>query len=204
MLKRTLDCSCAAIGLLVLAPAFLMIGVAVRLDSPGAVFYRQVRVGRGGRHFRIWKFRTMVELQASGAPQITSATDSRITRLGGVLRRYKLDELPQLINVLVGEMSLVGPRPEVPRYVALYPPDIREVILSVRPGITDLASIEYRDESEILARASDPERAYVEVVLPEKLALSAQYVKTSSVTGDVALILRTLFRIFRSDDVRDR
>jgi lipopolysaccharide/colanic/teichoic acid biosynthesis glycosyltransferase len=135
MLKRMLDCSCAATGLLVLAPAFVVIGIAVRLDSPGPVFYRQVRVGRGGRHFRIWKFRTMVDAQPGGAPQITSATDSRITRLGGVLRRYKLDELPQLINVLVGEMSLVGPRPEVPRYVALYPPHLREIVLSVRPGI---------------------------------------------------------------------
>ena len=197
MLKRILDCSCAAIGLTALAPVFVVIAIVIRTDSPGAVFYRQVRVGRGGKPFRIWKFRTMAEHQQPGSPQITAAGDSRITRVGAVLRRYKLDELPQLINVLVGEMSLVGPRPEVPRYVALYPPDLREIVLSVRPGITDLASISFRNESEILACSEDPEHEYIEVVLPRKLALSAEYVKTQTIASDFSLVCQTLVQVFR-------
>ncbi|MES0872502.1 sugar transferase [Sinimarinibacterium thermocellulolyticum] len=197
MLKRAFDCSCAALGLVALAPVFAVIAILIRADSPGPVFYRQVRVGRHGELFRIWKFRTMTHVQPDGAPQITAANDARITRIGRVLRRFKLDELPQLINVLVGEMSLVGPRPEVPRYVALYPTHLKEIVLSVRPGITDLASLSFRHESEILARSKDPEREYVEVVLPQKLALSAQYIATHSLRSDLVLIIRTLARVFR-------
>ena len=144
------------------------------------MFYRQQRVGRHGVPFRIHKFRTMAHDARDAGPQITVGADARITRVGAVLRRHKLDELPQLIDVLQGTMSLVGPRPEVPRYVALYPPELRARVLSVRPGITDLASIAFRDESELLARAADPEREYLQVVMPRKLALAASYADAPS------------------------
>lgn len=190
MAKRVFDLAVAGIGLLLISPLFLLIALAVKLDSPGPVFFRQERVGRGGRPFRIHKFRTMRD-GAAGA-QITVGADARITRVGAVLRRSKLDELAQLLDVLEGTMSLVGPRPEVPRYVAMYPPALRDKVLSVRPGITDIASIEYRQESELLARAADPEREYVEVVMPAKLRLAAAYVEQASLATDIRLILRTL------------
>lgn len=200
--KRSFDLAASAIGLSVLSPVLGLAAVCIRLDSPGPVFFRQVRVGRGGTPFRIWKFRTMAAVQADGAPQVTTAGDARITRVGTWLRRFKLDELPQLINVVVGEMSLVGPRPEVPRYVALYPPGIRDLVLSVRPGITDLASITFRDENEMLAKYADPERAYIDAVMPKKLKLYAQYIESQSFWGDIALILRTL-RSITARDSRD-
>jgi lipopolysaccharide/colanic/teichoic acid biosynthesis glycosyltransferase len=150
----------------------LLVALWIKLDSPGPVFFRQERIGRFGVPFRIHKFRTMTH-GAVGA-QITVGADARITRAGAWLRRTKLDELPQLIDVLRGAMSLVGPRPEVPRYVAMYPQGLRDKVLSVRPGITDVASLEYRDEGELLARAADPEREYVSVVMPAKLKLAAQ------------------------------
>lgn len=190
MLKRAFDLLAAAAGLLLLAGPMLAIAAWIRLDSPGPVFFRQERVGRGGRPFRIHKFRTMRH-GAAGA-QITVGADARITRVGAVLRRTKLDELAQLIDVLEGTMSLVGPRPEVPRYVAMYPAALRDKVLSVRPGITDIASLEYRQESELLARAADPEREYVEVVMPAKLKLAAAYVDQASLATDIRLILRTL------------
>ncbi len=188
--KRVFDLVGAGAGLLLLSPLLLLIALAVRLDSPGPVLFRQERVGRGGRTFRIHKFRTMRHGAAGAA--ITVGADARITRVGAFLRRHKLDELPQLIDVLQGSMSLVGPRPEVPRYVALYPQAVREKVLSVRPGLTDLASIEYRDESEQLARAADPEHEYVHVVLPRKLALAQAYVEQASLATDLRLIARTL------------
>ena len=169
MAKRLLDVLAASFGLLLLTPLLLLIAAAIKLDSPGPVFFRQERVGRNGRHFRIFKFRTMSAQGArpaagavglanpSDAPQLTVAGDLRITRCGAFLRRYKLDELAQLIDVLRGTMSLVGPRPEVPHYVRHYPDASRERVLSVRPGITDMASIRYRDENDLLALASDPE-----------------------------------------------
>lgn len=199
MAKRAFDLLLAGFGLLLLSPLMLLIAVGVRLDSPGPVFFRQERVGRAGRLFRIHKFRTM-RADAAG-PQITVGDDLRITRVGRLLRRTKLDELPQLIDVLAGTMSLVGPRPEVPRYVALYPPATREKVLSVQPGITDIASIEFRSEAELLARAEDPERAYVEVVMPRKLALAEAYVEQASLATDLRLIARTLYTLFlrRSD-----
>ncbi|MFT3956827.1 MAG: sugar transferase [Piscinibacter sp.] len=190
MAKRMFDLAVASLGLLLLSPLFLLIALAIRLDSPGPVFYRQERVGRGGRPFRIHKFRTMRD--GAGGAQITVGADARITRVGAFLRRSKLDELAQLIDVLEGTMSLVGPRPEVPRYVAMYPAALRDKVLSVRPGITDIASIEYRQESELLARAADPEREYVEVVMPAKLRLAAAYVDQASLATDIRLILRTL------------
>lgn len=197
MSKRLFDILLSSLGLLMLAPVLLLIALAVKLDSPGPVFFRQERVGRFGAPFRIHKFRTMRHDQGGKGLQITVGADSRITRVGGFLRRSKLDELPQLIDVWVGSMSLVGPRPEVPRYVAHYPAAMREKVLSVRPGITDIASIEYRDESSVLAQAADPEQAYIHEVLPHKLALAASYVDQASVWTDVRLIWRTIMAIVR-------
>lgn len=188
--KRVFDVVLSLTGLVLLSPLLLAVAVWVKLDSPGPVFFRQERVGRHGVPFRIHKFRTMVH-GGQGA-QITVGADRRITRAGAVLRRAKLDELPQLIDVLKGDMSLVGPRPEVPRYVAMYPAALRDKVLSVRPGITDIASLEYRDESERLALAADPEQEYVNVVLPAKLQLAAQYVDRASLAFDLQLILRTM------------
>lgn len=197
MSKRLFDLVLSTLGLLVLAPLLLLMALAIKLDSSGPVFFRQERVGRFGKPFRIHKFRTMRHDPAGKGPQITVGADSRITRVGGFLRRTKLDELPQLIDVWVGSMSLVGPRPEVPRYVAHYPAAMREKVLSVRPGITDIASIEYRDESAVLARATDPEHAYIHEVMPHKLALAASYVDQASVWMDVRLIWRTVMAIVR-------
>ena len=192
MAKRAFDLLLAGLGLLLLSPLLLLIALAVRLDSAGPVFYRQARVGRHGVPFRIHKFRTMTHDPRAAGPQITVGADPRITRVGAWLRRHKLDELPQLIDVLRGTMSLVGPRPEVPRYVALYPEALRAKVLSVRPGITDLASIAFRHESELLARAADPEREYVQVVMPQKLALAARYAETASLGLDLKILWRTL------------
>ena len=197
MAKRLFDLLLSSIGLLLLAPLLLLIAALVKLDSPGPVMFRQERVGRFGQPFLIHKFRTMRHEPAGQGLQITVGADRRITRVGGFLRAFKLDELPQLLDVWLGDMSLVGPRPEVPRYVAHYPADVREKVLSVRPGITDIASIEYRDESAVLARAVDPERAYIDEVLPHKLALAARYVERSSLWLDVWLIWRTVVAIVR-------
>lgn len=197
MSKRLFDWILSSLGLLVLGPVLILVALAIKLDSPGPVFFRQERVGRWGQPFRIHKFRTMRHDPVGQGLQITVGQDARITRVGGFLRASKVDELPQLIDVWVGTMSLVGPRPEVPRYVAVYPPELRDKILSVRPGITDIASIEYRDESAVLARAADPEQAYIHEVLPHKLALSARYVDQASVWTDLQLILRTLRAILR-------
>jgi len=196
MAKRLFDFVAAGLGLVVLSPLLIAIALWVRLDSPGPALYRQERVGRLGRPFRIHKFRTMRQSGSNGALQITVGADPRITRVGKVLRRTKLDELPQLWDVLVGDMSLVGPRPEVPKYVALYPAALRDKVLSVRPGITDRASIEYREESDLLARAADPERTYVELVMPAKLRYAADYVDQRSMWSDLCLIgatVRTLW-----------
>lgn len=192
MSKRLFDLLLSSLGLLVLGPGLLLIALAVKLDSSGPVFFRQERVGRWGKPFRIHKFRTMRHDPQGSGLQITVGADSRITRIGHLLRASKLDELPQLIDVWLGDMSLVGPRPEVPRYVAHYPAALREKVLSVRPGITDIASIEYRDESAVLARAKDPEHAYIHEVMPHKLALAASYVDQASVWLDVKLIWRTI------------
>jgi lipopolysaccharide/colanic/teichoic acid biosynthesis glycosyltransferase len=192
MAKRLLDLLLSSLGLLVLAVPLGLVALAIKLDSPGPVFYRQVRVGLRGREFRIHKFRTMAHDPADRGPQLTVGGDARITRVGAFLRRTKLDELAQLFDVLQGTMSLVGPRPEVPRYVALYPADLREKVLSVRPGITDFASIEYRDENTLLAQSPDPERTYREVILPTKLALQARYVDLCGIWTDLSILVRTL------------
>lgn len=197
MSKRLFDWMMSSLGLLVLSPVLVGIALAIKLDSAGPVFFRQERVGRFGRTFRIHKFRTMRHDPAGQGLQITVGADRRITRVGAFLRRTKIDELPQLIDVWTGTMSLVGPRPEVPRYVAHYDPALRDKVLSVRPGITDIASIEYRDESAVLARAADPEHAYIHEVMPHKLALAASYVDQASVWTDIKLILRTLVAIVK-------
>jgi lipopolysaccharide/colanic/teichoic acid biosynthesis glycosyltransferase len=195
MTKRLFDLLLSGLGLLVLALPLGLVALVIKLDSPGPVFYRQVRVGRFGREFRIHKFRTMAHNPADRGPQLTVGADARITRVGAFLRRTKLDELAQLFDVLDGTMSLVGPRPEVPRYVALYPTELREKVLSVRPGITDFASIEYRDESTLLAQSRDPERTYREVILPAKLALQARYVDLCSLGTDLSILVRTLRKL---------
>jgi lipopolysaccharide/colanic/teichoic acid biosynthesis glycosyltransferase len=192
MAKRWFDLICAGAGLLLLSPLLLGIALWIKLDSAGPVFFRQQRVGRFGVPFRIHKFRTMRGDTPALGPQLTVGADPRITRAGRFLRRTKLDELPQLLDVIAGTMSLVGPRPEVPRYVALYPQALRDKVLSVRPGITDPASIAYRDESALLAAASDPERVYVEQVMPAKLRFAAEYVEQRSMLGDLRLIGVTL------------
>jgi lipopolysaccharide/colanic/teichoic acid biosynthesis glycosyltransferase len=191
--KRLFDIAAAGLGLLILLPLLLLLAVWIKLDSPGPVLFRQERVGRFGRPFFIHKFRSM---RVEAGPLITVGEDPRITRSGRFLRAAKLDELPQLWDVLSGAMSLVGPRPEVPRYVALYPAALREQVLSVRPGITDPASLAFSREAELLAAAADPEREYVEVILPAKLRLSAAYAAEASLWSDLRLIGRTLRRLF--------
>ena len=192
MAKRSMDLLLSLLGLLVLAPLLLLVACWIKLDSRGPVFFRQERVGRFGVPFRIHKFRTMKDGASIDGPSITVGADARITRAGRWLRQSKLDELPQLIDVVQGRMSMVGPRPEVPRYVALYPAELRAKVLSVRPGITDPASIAYRDESRLLAAAADPEREYLHVVMPAKLEHAARYIDQRSLRGDLRLIGATL------------
>ena len=193
-MKRLFDILASGFGLLILSPLFLILAVWIPLDSPGPVFYRQTRVGRGGRDFRIFKFRTMRVGADKGSLVTIGGRDPRVTRAGAFLRRLKLDELPQLINVLVGDMSLVGPRPEVRKYVDLYTPEQLHV-LDVRPGMTDAASIKYRNESELLGQAEDPEDYYIHVVLPDKLAINLDYVRNHSFWGDIQLIFKTIWKV---------
>jgi lipopolysaccharide/colanic/teichoic acid biosynthesis glycosyltransferase len=195
-IKRIFDLFFTIPGLLVLSPLLVFAAVWIKLDSTGPVFFRQQRVGRYGRLFKIFKFRTMVADAEFKGLKITVGRDPRITRSGTFLRHYKLDELPQLFNIVKGEMSLVGPRPEVPEYVAAYPPAVRETVLSVPPGITDFASIEFKEENSILAGAGDPHLVYVQKILPVKLALYEKYVRERSIWLDFRLVLRTLGAIF--------
>jgi lipopolysaccharide/colanic/teichoic acid biosynthesis glycosyltransferase len=198
-MKRLFDIVAAAAGLIVLCPLFAIIAVLIKWDSHGPVFFRQSRIGRHFRPFFIYKFRTMLwDAPATGA-LLTVGDDPRITRIGRWLRRAKLDELPQLINVLNGDMSFVGPRPEVERYVRLFRTEYAE-ILQVRPGITDLASLKYRRESTLLARSLKPEEEYVKRILPDKLRLGQQYVREMSLGRDVVLIARTLAAVVRPTD----
>ena len=192
--KRLFDLCCILPSLIVISPLFLIIALWIKLDSRGPIFFLQTRIGQFEKPFKIIKFRTMHPYEKG--PKLTIGRDARITRCGHFLRQYKLDELPQLINVLKGEMSLVGPRPEVPEYVELYPDNIRKYVFSVPVGITDYASIEFRDESELLANSQQPEMDYVEKILPLKLAYHQQYVKEQSLYLDIVLIFRTLKRVF--------
>ena len=194
--KRLLDVVGAGAGLVVLAPVLATVALVVKASSKGPVLYGHERVGRGWSRFKVWKFRTMVTDADQVGPAITAGGDPRITRAGRVLRRTKLDELPQLWNVLVGDMSLVGPRPEARRYAEAYRADY-DVILTVRPGITDEASIRFRNEEEILAAAEDPERAYLDEVLPEKITLYREYVGSHSLATDLSILARTIARVVR-------
>ncbi len=195
MAKRVFDIVFSLLGLAILGLPMLVIAAVVRLTDPGPALYRQVRAGKAGLEFGILKFRTMVVDADKLGAQITVGRDPRITPVGRLLRRTKLDELPQLLNVLAGSMSFVGPRPEVPKYVALYDDEQRKV-LSVKPGITDLASIKYHRESEILSRAGDDwEKVYLEQVMPDKLRLNLEYVRRRSLLLDIRLIIQTLLRI---------
>ncbi|WP_297742265.1 sugar transferase [uncultured Tessaracoccus sp.] len=193
--KRAFDIVASSVALVLLSPVFLGVTVAIKLTDGGPVFFRQERVGMGGRVFRIHKFRSM--RVANEGALVTTANDARITPVGAFLRKSKLDELPQLIDVLVGNMSVVGPRPEVPRYVELWGEEARREILSVRPGISDPAAIAFRNEQDELAAADDPERHYVEVILPKKVAMYRDYVRHRSFMGDLAVIFRTFAAIVR-------
>lgn len=190
MAKRGFDIVVAGAGLLLLWPLLLAIALWVRLDSPGPALYRQVRVGRHGVPFRIRKFRTM--FMDAGGPPLTVGADPRITRAGRVLRRTRLDELPQLLDVLQGTMSLVGPRPEVPRYMDAAPPALKARVLAVRPGITDPVAVAHLDESALLAQAADPEEVYRDVLLPAKLRAAAAYAERATLATDLQVIWRTL------------
>lgn len=196
MSKRAFDLCAATVGVLLLAPLLAAIALWIRLDSPGPVLFRQVRVGRHGVPFEILKFRTM-SAQVDPQRQLTVGRDPRITRAGHFLRKYKLDELPQLFNVMHGTMSLVGPRPEVPRYVACYPPRERDLVLSVKPGVTDWASILFKDENAILGQAPDPEQAYIDTIIPAKLAYYVRYVRERSFWVDLRIIFGTLRALAR-------
>lgn len=191
MTKRAFDLAVSSLALLAVAPLLLVLAILVKLSSPGPVLFRQERVGRNFRRFRINKFRTMVVDAPHRGGQITVGEDPRVTRVGRFLRKTKLDELPQLFNVLLGEMSFVGPRPEVPKYVEMFRSDYEEV-LRVRPGITDLASLKYRDESTLLGQAPDPEQMYVGQVLPDKIALAKEYIRQASLRYDLWIIFRTV------------
>ena len=191
MAKRIFDLVFTIPGIVVLAPVFVIIAILIKYDSSGAVFFRQERVGRYGKIFRIYKFRTMIENAERHGKQITVGRDARITAVGDFLRKYKLDELPQLFNVLLGDMSLVGPRPEVPRYIEEYSEEDR------KPGITDNASIEFRAESEILGKAKNPEREYIDVVLPIKISYYKDYVRRHNVAMDFVIIMKTITAICR-------
>jgi lipopolysaccharide/colanic/teichoic acid biosynthesis glycosyltransferase len=195
MAKRLFDLFVSSLALLLLAPFLLVLAGLIKLDSRGPVFFRQERVGRGGKLFRIHKFRTMVIDAEHAGSQITIGADVRITRVGRWMRGTKLDELPQLFDVWIGHMSLVGPRPEVPSYVSFFPSDIRGLILSVRPGITDLASIKFREESIILGRACDPHSEYVNEILPVKCKYYAEYARAHTLLGDIVIISLTLLAL---------
>jgi len=194
-LRRLMDILAAGIGLILLSPLFLVVAIAIKLDSPGPVFYRAKRVGKDGELFRLYKFRSMVTDAHKRGPAITTSGDSRITRVGRFLRRTKVDELPQLINVFVGDMSLVGPRPEDPRYVSLYTKEQRE-ILKARPGMTSPASFKYRREEELL-KGEDWERQYIKEILPNKIDVDLEYIQNRTLWSDIVLIFKTILALFR-------
>jgi lipopolysaccharide/colanic/teichoic acid biosynthesis glycosyltransferase len=194
MIKRSFDLILSLIGVILLSPILLGIWVFVNIDSRGGGFYRQTRVGKNGKDFKLWKFRTMSIGADKGSLLTVGGRDSRITKIGYNLRRFKLDELPQLFNVIWGDMSLVGPRPEVRKYVDLYSKEQLKV-LSVKPGITDFASIEYVNENELLAKSSEPEKTYINEIMPAKLQLNLKYIQEKSLIVDMGIILKTIGRI---------
>ena len=196
VLKRAMDIVISGGALLVLWPVLVLIALAIKIDDPGPVFYRQVRVGKNGKEFRIFKFRTMIVDADKKGLAITVGRDNRITRMGRFLRKTKLDELAQLLNVFFGDMSFVGPRPEVPKYVNMYTPYQRQVLL-VRPGITDYASIAYRNENDMLAGAEDPEKMYIDVIMPDKIELNMKYLREISLIADLRLIFGTIWAVVK-------
>jgi len=193
VVKRIFDFICSTLGLIVLSPVLFAIAIKIKTGSDGPVFFKQIRVGEKNNEFEILKFRTMVVDAEKLGRQITVGNDNRITKIGAFLRKYKLDELPQLINVFKGDMSLVGPRPEVPRYVKLYN-DEQKKVLEVKPGITDLASIRYRDENELLGEAENPDDFYINTIMPDKLALNLEYINNNNLFVDIYIILRTIVK----------
>ena len=195
MLKRIFDTTLSLFGLIILLPFMLIIAILIKIDSKGPVFFKQIRVTKNGKEFKIFKYRTM-RVGSDKYSQITVGKDERITKIGSFLRKYKLDEIPQLINVLIGDMSLVGPRPEVPKYVVLYTDEQKE-ILKVRAGITDYASIEFSDENDLLALEEDPEKAYIEKIMPKKIELNKKYLSEISVLTDIKIILLTIKKILK-------
>ena len=194
-MKRLFDIISSSAGLIFLSPVFLFVAIWIKLDSKGPVFYRQVRVGKNGRDFRIYKFRSMRRGADKKGLITVGGRDPRVTRSGYYIRKYKLDELPQLINVFTGEMSVVGPRPEVRKYVNLYTEEQLKV-LSVKPGITDIASIKYRNENELLDKADNPDKMYTEVIMPDKLKYNLEYIEKASFLYDIKLIFRTFKAVF--------
>lgn len=196
-MKRLFDILASGFGLICLSPLFAVLAVWIKCDSPGPVFYRQVRVGRSNKDFRIFKFRSMRVGSDKKGLITVGGHDPRVTRSGYYIRKYKLDEFPQLINVFIGDMSLVGPRPEVRKYVDMYTPEQLRV-LDVRPGITSLASLRYRNENELLAQAEDPDRCYVEKVMPDKLAIDLEYVPKANFLTDIKLIFATIASIIKN------
>ncbi|WP_338981144.1 sugar transferase [Fusobacterium nucleatum] len=195
MLKRIFDITLSLFGLIILLPFMLIIAILIKFDSKGAVFFKQIRITKGGKEFKIFKYRTM-KVGSDKYSQITVGKDERITKIGSFLRKYKLDEIPQLINVLIGDMSLVGPRPEVPKYVALYTDEQKE-ILKVRAGITDYASIEFSNENDLLALEKDSEKAYIEKIMPKKIELNKKYLSEISMLTDIRIILLTIKKILK-------
>lgn len=193
VIKRVFDFFAALFGIILLSPILIIVSIWIKLDSAGKVLFLQKRVGKNGKEFYIYKFRTMVSDAERLGKQITVGNDSRITKVGAFLRKYKIDELPQLFNVIKGDMSLVGPRPEVPKYVALYTKEQRKV-LSVRPGITDLASLKYSDENDILGKVNNPEEYYINVIMNDKLKLNLEYIEKYNLFFDISLIIKTIIK----------
>jgi lipopolysaccharide/colanic/teichoic acid biosynthesis glycosyltransferase len=194
MIKRIFDIFISLFALIILFPIFILLSVAIVIESKGGVFYRQIRIGKNGREFQLIKFRSMfIDADKKGLLTV-GGRDNRITKVGYFIRKYKLDELPQLLNVLRGDMSLVGPRPEVKKYVDLYTPSQRKV-LSVRPGITDPASLKFRNENDLLAKADNPEEFYIKKIMPEKLNISIDYIQKQNFFSDLKVIFNTFFKV---------
>ena len=196
MLKRIFDICFSTVVLVLLFPVFIIIAIWIKFDSKGPVFFRQTRVGKDACEFKIFKFRTMVE-RSDPDLQLTVSGDSRITNSGRFLRKYKFDELAQFLNVLLGDMSIVGPRPEVPKYVACYSDEEKKKIFSIRPGITDKASLKFRNENDLLDASTNPEQTYIKEILPIKIKYYLEYVNSHSFAGDLYLILRTFLNVFK-------
>lgn len=192
-MKRLLDILFSAVGIIILSPLMLYIAIRIKMDTPGNIFYKQKRIGKNGKEFYLFKFRTM-RADSDKIDLLTYGSDARITKFGAFIRRYKLDELPQLVNVLLGQMSIVGPRPEVKKYVDLYTPEQRKV-LNVKPGITDMASIHFINENELLANQPEPEQYYINTIMPEKIALNQEFILHPSVYNYFRIILLSIKKI---------